>query len=134
MRFYLAARYSRHPEMRAYMSNLFALEHEVSSRWIAGDHEAPATASLEKRQQYAEEDYYDLKSSDAIIAFTEEPDVAGRGRGGRHVEFGIGIEAGKLAIVIGPRENVFYCLSQVYRFDTWEEFLEALKEGEFKRG
>lgn len=136
MRFYLTARYSRHSEMQAYAGSLSALGHEVGSRWHRRDYEASKDieSELEFSRRLADEDYYDLSYSDAIIAFTEGPDTPGRGRGGRHVEFGIALQASKTCIVIGPAENIFYTLSQVYQFDTWEEFKEALEGGTFNRG
>jgi len=36
---YLAARYSRHPEMQQYAADLTAMGHEVCSRWIWGNHQ-----------------------------------------------------------------------------------------------
>lgn len=47
-------------------------------------------------------------------------------RGERHVEFGIALASGKKCVVIGPAENVFYCLEGVERFDTWNEALRFL--------
>lgn len=40
MRLYLAARLARHPEMRRHAATLAGAGHVVTSRWIAGGHEA----------------------------------------------------------------------------------------------
>jgi hypothetical protein len=44
MKIYLAARYSRHPELQAYTRDLQAHGFEVTSRWLWGDHEIRAQA------------------------------------------------------------------------------------------
>jgi hypothetical protein len=49
-----------------------------------------------------------LLAAEMVISFT-----GGGGKGGRHVEFGLAVAAGKRLVVIGPRENVFHCLPGV---------------------
>lgn len=56
--------------------------------------------------------------------FSEPPDSHSK-RGGRHVEFGMALAWGLRLIVIGQRENVFHCLPQVERYDTWDDFLSS---------
>jgi hypothetical protein len=124
MRVYLAARYSRHPEMQAVARELRAMGHEVTSRWILGDHQMADHVSTEaehaERMRFAQEDLTDLKGADCCLCFTEAPRTT-TSRGGRHVELGIAIGAGKQIILVGPRENVFCCLPQVEQFDAWED-------------
>ena len=90
MRIYLAARYSRFPEMQGCRTILESLGHMVTSRWINGDHDYKGGQSpAEQRVRFAQEDWADLLAADCVISFTEEPGKAGgRNRGGRHVEFG----------------------------------------------
>lgn len=114
-RVYLAARYSRFPEMQRYANELRHLNVEITSRWINGDHDYQGQQSpADERLRFAQEDWDDLLSSDVVISFTEEPGKAGgRNRGGRHVEFGAALALGKRCIVIGHRENVFHELPAV---------------------
>lgn len=127
MKFYLAARFSRNPEMRGYRDQLVAIGHTVTSRWIDGLHETKgsddAAYTTEELGVFAREDLEDVFAADVMIAFTEQPRVPLASRGGRHVEFGAAIAAKKNLVVIGPRENVFHSLSEVTQFDTFDEFL-----------
>jgi len=156
MKYYLAARYSRREELLRYAWQLEALGHEVTSRWIRGEHEMPEVGDAdttdeafnkvtdEKRaeigKQFALEDLDDLMNAECLIAFTEQPgQTKGRGRGGRHVELGFALallslrvsdeERGQWmreVVVIGPRENVFCCLDGIDHFEDWDSFCESL--------
>ena len=64
-----------------------------------------------------------------IVSFTESPRSVSS-RGGRHVEFGLGLAWNKIVVVVGPRENVFHCLSDVYQFDDWDTFKAQFGVGE----
>ena len=123
MRVYLAARYSRHKEMQGYRDELAKLGHVVTSRWINGDHQAE-NDNIEKMAQFAQDDWEDIHAADWVISFTEEPRQMSSSRGGRHVEHGIALALGKRVIVVGWRENVFHCLSQVELFESWQEVLD----------
>lgn len=127
-RVYLAARYSRHPEMAQYADGLRSIGIDVTSRWINGDHDyrgeqSPSTDRL----RFAQEDWDDLLSADTVISFTEEPGrAAGRNRGGRHVEFGVALALGKRCIVVGYRENVFHELPAIEFYPDFDAVLVAL--------
>jgi hypothetical protein len=125
MKIYLAARYSRHPEMREYAAYLESLGHIVTARWIIGDHDIRAMGRSEAEEYmplWAQEDWSDLFAADTLISFTEGPkDVPGRARGGRHVEFGAALAAGIRCIVVGYRENVFHWMPEVEYFSDWEQ-------------
>lgn len=129
MRIYLAARYSRREELCGYADHLRAEGHAITSRWLAGspqvsDDGLSAAASSALRQQFAGEDWEDLLSADACIAFSEAP-RASNSRGGRHVELGAALALNKIVLVIGPLENVFMCLPQVFHFRNWQDFLDV---------
>jgi hypothetical protein len=141
MRVYLAARYSRHPEMQQYAADLEAIGVEVTSRWINGSHQImlngealgperealfeTAHESMEaQRREFALHDWWDVMEADVVVSFTEQPRTAGNSRGGRHVEFGAALAAGKRCIVVGWRENVFHCLPEVEFFKTWTEAMQ----------
>lgn len=131
MNIYLAARYSRHPEMRNHAHQIEAFGHTITSRWINGNHEMRG-ASTEDRERFAVEDLEDLTKSDVVISFTEdiEEDNHRPSKGGRHVEFGLGIALNKRMVVVGPRENVFHCLPSIEVYSDLSAFLRVLDEEE----
>jgi hypothetical protein len=124
---YFAARYSRNAEMRKYRDQLKRRGVEVSARWIdqhGGDLLESFVAEKlnsdpEECAKYALIDLQDISNADTMISFTSED---GGGKGGRHVEFGRGLEMMQM-ILIGPREHVFHTLPEVKQFNTWEAFL-----------
>lgn len=127
MRIYLAARYSRREELCKYREQLQAAGHVVTSRWLNGNHQVDdaglsAQAQEKERTRFAVEDWEDLMDAQLCISFTEEP-RSSNSRGGRHVEFGAAVAKALFCVVIGPRENVFHCLPQVWVFPTWEAFM-----------
>jgi len=137
MKYYLAGRYDRREELKGYADELRALGHTVTSRWLLyGTHVLASDSKYYlddgvplAMSFFAQEDYEDIKASDALVFFSEPlffsepPDTASK-RGGRHVEFGMALAWGKRLVIIGPRENVFHCLPQVERYRTWQEFLQ----------
>jgi hypothetical protein len=132
MKIYLAARYSRRQELCLYRAELQAMDHAVTSRWLNGNHQVPddgmgelTTFSKSERERFASEDWEDLMAAETCISFTEKPREMNSSRGGRHVEFGAAMAAGKRIIVIGFRENVFHCLPQVEFYETWQSFLKS---------
>lgn len=130
MKFYIAARFSRRPECNALARRLQALGHTITSRWVKPecDHVLPTGLSTQaadgERQRFALEDLADVQTCDAVVSLMEEP--RNNSRGGRHVEFGVGLALGKALYCIGPRETVFHHLPEVCCFDTVEAFLTDL--------
>jgi len=132
---YIAARYDRREEMCGYAKELRELGYEVNSRWLLGTHQIHQHAELIDKtgvpsdshgvtllaRPFAEDDVADVSQADILIFFSEPPDSHSK-RGGRHVEYGMALALQKKIIVIGDRENVFHCLPQVIRFDTWDDF------------
>lgn len=133
MKIYLASRYSRHEEMRGVRDRLATRGHSVTSRWIdLHNYTAPTSASPDilnndplSVAKYAIHDYADIVLAEAVISFTGHG-----GKGGRHVEFGIGLALGKTSVIVGPRENVFHALSGVYVFPDVQALMDNLKEVE----
>lgn len=130
---YLAARYSRLRELQGYASDLRALGHEVTSRWIEGGHQLTDDEQREgvlyavRGMEFAQHDLDDLLRATVCISFTEAP-RSDASRGGRHVEFGIALARGHLCAVVGFRENVFHYLPHVRFFPTWEACLRMARE------
>ena len=131
MKIYLAARYARRKELKEYAKQLMALGHGIISSWLD---ERKATnvdyTTITPRfwREHANRDIEDLTQADAIVSFTEPKGSYQRG-GGRHVEFGYGLAAGKALYLIGPREVIFHHLSGIMQFDTFEEFLTEINDG-----
>ncbi len=130
MKVYLAARYSRREELCGYRARLEEMGHEVTSRWLHGQHQAldeELVTRPELAGRLAADDVEDIEDCQMLVAFTEVP-RAGPTRGGRHVEFGIALQLRPViaAVVVGPVENVFHMLAAV-RFETAEEWLKAME-------
>jgi len=121
VRIYLAARFDRGAEMRDVAANLACAGHFVTSRWI---HKAPGDPGL----LAAIQDIEDLADADCLVSFTEPPTagVPWAARGGRHVEFGVALMAGKRLCVVGPRENLFHYLPPVEIYRNTAELIEGL--------
>lgn len=130
MKFYLASRYGRRLELRAYAERLRAIGHEVTSRWLGGEHEAfDASPTREQMMDWSEDDIADIRDADVFVAFTEHPDSP-FGRGGRHVEAGHAMALGKEICVVGPVENIFYVWAR-YRASDFELFFEDANRPNF---
>src|SRR6266540_3464925 len=118
MKLYLAARSDRRVELQELARSIEQLGHIVTSRWLAG-----------LGQENADNALYDLTDvvvADALVLFTENPNEAGPLRGGRHVEFGYALHAGKTMFIVGPRENIFHELPEVRQFLDADELLDFL--------
>jgi nucleoside 2-deoxyribosyltransferase len=127
MRFYLAARFGRWPEMAYRSRELQTLGHAVTSRWHQGvakpAHPRDRSALSHDLCRVASEDLHDIDQADAVILFTE---YGKHFAGGRHVEAGYALALGKRLFIVGPRENVFYHLPQVVQASTWQLLLKQL--------
>lgn len=130
MRVYLAARFSRLPELNRYREELAELGIEVTSRWLDGGHEWVGTPDEEippwEQARFAMEDLDDILAADLLVCFTE-PSGEGPARGGRHVEMGFALALGKPILVVGHYENVFYCLPSIMFMETWDAALAWLQ-------
>lgn len=124
MRIYLAARNYRLDELRGYADDLRTMGHEVTSRWLQGRHQAPASLDHPQWASIAQEDVDDLAAADALISITEPSRGGG---GGRHVEFGLGLAWGKRMLLVGAAENLFHTLPSVEAYPTWEAALAGLR-------
>lgn len=142
-RYYFAARYSRHPEMRGYRDELVVAipDAVVTSRWIDchdGELDSSYTpdylnAHPSECWKHGQADLEDLSSAEAVVSFTGD---GGGGQGGRHIEHGVAIAYADNApilagdfrlIVVGPRENIFHCHPRTEVYPTWADFLASLR-------
>lgn len=123
---YLAARYSRKPEMQDVASTLVDRGYRVTSNWIQENYDPNVVLTEitdEDNRKIALVDLEDILSADAMLFFAEDP-LIGIPRGGRHVEFGYAMALNLEIYVIGPKENIFHYLEGVKHFETFEAFLE----------
>jgi Nucleoside 2-deoxyribosyltransferase len=131
MKFYLAARYSRHPEMQGVRDVLHAMGHTVTSRWIDqhGGNELESRTHEQLNTDpnactiFARHDVEDIDAADAIIFFSSAGDP---GKGGRFVEWGYALAKGKRMILVGSRENVFHTLPQTEHYESWSRLVMVL--------
>ena len=143
MKVYLAGRYSRRDELQKCAKELVDDGHEVTSRWLSEDHRvesaaevegAPLTVPMKQGRLFANDDYEDIENCDVFIAFTEPSRANLASRGGRHVEFGTALALDKWIIVIGPRENVFYCMiDEMFQLTAWNGGLVGIMISRMER-
>lgn len=118
MKVYLAAQFPRREEMAGIKSELESAGFVVTSCWIEAPGAEVRSAEPEELARCAAMDLEDLRSADVLIAFSEEHD-SGYYTGGRHVELGYALALQIPVLLIGPIENVFHALSDVWRFPSW---------------
>ena len=127
---FLSARYARRHELRRYREDLQARGVRVAARWIDGEDEASLSGpDRAEAIRLLEMDLIDLAQANVVVSFTEDPEhqPEGGSRGGRHVEFGMALEARKRLFLVGPRENLFHwTIPDGCVFGTWEAALEEI--------
>lgn len=145
MRVYLAGRYGRRKELCGYRGELEAMGIEVTSHWLDGPEQRLISGAVLSPQQEAiieaglttpeavelaamcaTQDLADVGQAEVIVSFTEPLEADARGRGGSHVEFGMGLVLAKRVIVVGHREHVLHCLDGVEFYPTWVGAKESL--------
>lgn len=118
VKIYLAAKYARREEMEEIALMLMNTHgYDITARWVFGGEEGKTL------EEIALFDLEDVDEADTVVSFTELPDMYTTG--GRHVEFGYALGAGKRLVVIGPRENVFHNFPTVEQFDTLEDWIRS---------
>lgn len=119
MKVYLASAYAERERLNKVREAIEPLGFEVTSRWLTGSHEMVDNPTIDDEvrlnRRFAMEDLQDVKSADILVHFT--PIGTNKGRGGRHVEFGIALGLGKVIVHVGPSENVFHFLPGVYHIE-----------------
>lgn len=125
MKIYLADKYAHKMKMRSVRERLLAAGHEVTSHWIDEsdhvDHEDNFPA-------FARRDIDDLLRADVLVAFAYPRGAQSTG-GGRHVEFGVALQAGKPIIVVGPKgEHIFHYMPGVRFVEYILDLIELLEK------
>ena len=104
LRVYIAAPYPCRDYAERVMHLLEGHGVDVTSHWL----KTPGGLT----DGYAREDLADVARADLLLALNPK-DWAGRGTGGRHIEFGYALALGKPIILVGERSNVFHYLDTV---------------------
>lgn len=124
---YLAARWGRQAEIREYRDHLLRASEDVTvtSSWLDIIADGNLSAPFDGRtlHECAQQDLLDIAISNVFVLFTEQTHFST----GRMVEFGYALSAVDTVCVVGPRENLFCHLDEVFTFDTWEDFLRSDK-------
>lgn len=129
MRVYLSAKFERQKEMQLYSEQLRAEGIEVVSTWTDLDvasRDGFSGIAPERRALAAMLDVQQLVRSNLLVLFSDGD--AADPRGGKHVEFGIGLALGKRLMLVGRQENVFHDLPDVERCDDWPQTLRRVLE------
>ena len=125
MKIYLGSRYSRRAELASYKMQLEAAGHQVTSRWLTGEFgDLVGKTNLDERDPEAgaaaAHDRADINAAEVVVIFTDPLGQGGpNGRGGFHVKFGVGLQAGKRMILVGSRLNSFHHDEAVRFHRTW---------------
>ncbi len=127
---YLAAAWDRAFQMQQAREVLQGFGFESTSRWIdqavasgvpiAGD---TGVGDIKKAAVAAQQDMSDLLAADIVIVYTRSKSTTG----GRHVELGMALVAGKKIIIIGPRENIFQAMPKIEQFTSFAKYIEHLR-------
>jgi nucleoside 2-deoxyribosyltransferase len=123
MNIYLAASFKLKDELREYAKELRRLGHEVTSRWLR--ERAHPKTQMKPTDDYGEHalrDLEDIDRSDLFVIFNVDPRKNIK-RGGKHFEAGYAYASRIPIIVIGPNENIFYCLRTITKYKSWEDFI-----------
>lgn len=120
---YLAARFDRQEELRDYARILKDQWIEVTSRWLWMPAAYVADTS-EFKDICAVIDIQDIGRADVVVSFTADPKRTSRG--GRHVEFGIGLALKKRMIIIGEREHIFHFMYAVEVFPDFNTLITKI--------
>lgn len=126
MKFYIASRFSRIPDVRNIIKILEEKGHEVSFDWTQHKRLIPYKDNLDLAKEYAIDDAKGVLNCDIFILLTDEAGT------GMYVEFGIAlglaIKIGKPKIfVVGTYDNCsFYYHPSVCWKNTIEDVLEEI--------
>ena len=127
MKVYLASKYSRRLELKEHAKTFRAAGHEVICRWLDGSHDVYGSDPDNDKKRWALEDLADIFNSRVIICFSESPGETDLGKGGRHIEMGLAMAWNKTIILIGPKENMFHYLDNVFQCDDIQQALAELR-------
>lgn len=121
LKVYLAAPFQQQKQMQLRAAELRAVGIQVTSRWLEEQDKPMGEIPGHIRRINAIHDVEDVIAADMLV-FHDDPTIQ---RAGRHVEFGIAVGIGTTRsfpiLVLGPPNNIFHYLAQVYHFDSWAD-------------
>lgn len=134
-RVYIAGAFHRRDEFMTLRQSIEAYGMLCTSRWLVIEHtindakDLPTLGAL-----YSTHDRDDVKISDSLVLVANDPDDTYKS-GGRWVEFGIAVDAGKDLVTYDPwaplrtrHENVFSYLPENTIYHDWADVLNHLIE------
>lgn len=128
MKVYLAAAFSRKQNVANIADLLERFGVIFTSRWYrheSADFSQMTEAQImDRKTDYAIMDLREVDQCDVLVVLSE-PVGSTYLSGGRHVEFGYALSAGKRVVVIGADENIFHHHPGVHRFNDFEDFLDS---------
>lgn len=120
---YLAARFSKQPEMRK-IRDLFLQEKiNVTSTWLDQHPNGDLGDDPVTDTRNAIRDLVDVRVADGLVFFSEAQLAR---RGGRHVEFGYALALGKPIYVVGNKENIFHYTPGIKHYQTVQEVVQEI--------
>jgi hypothetical protein len=129
VKIYLAAKFGQKAEMKEVRAFLINDGHEVTSQWLDVEEGVDTDAGVNRLAHYAKMDVDDVLRADVLVTFSQEHKTLHSG-GGRHVEFGVAVQAGKQIIVVGPKgEHIFHylpCVEHVADVDALAKRLHQM--------
>lgn len=117
---YIAGKYTARERLKAERETLRASGVEVTSSWMDNHYPVEADVSDETARREARMDFREVEACDLLILDTLDESNTG----GRDVELGMALIAGKQIVRIGPARNVFHKL--LSNFESWSEYHAAI--------
>lgn len=126
VRLYLAAKFTAKDRIKRLRETIHTNKWgQVVGTWLD---EEKDSSSERTRRRYAIRDYTEVCGSDILILDTFDESATG----GREVEYGIAMAAGKRVWLVGPPRNIFHAWAD-RKFKSWGQVMIALRN-KAKRG
>lgn len=95
--------------------------HQITSSWLQDPFLPTHDYTIDDRRRIAENDINDIDAADAVVL------VAGPDKypGGKFMEAGYGLGAGKLVFVYGRRENMLTWYPAITHIDTLDDIRDV---------
>ena len=128
LKVYLASRHEDRDDIIRVRRQLVKNGIFVTSRWLleGGILKTPIVENEREGSLHVlQNDLEDIEAADVVVVFSPRKAFC-NSTGGRHVEFGYSLKAGKILILVGWRENVFHWHPDVWCVRTKKEMFKLL--------
>lgn len=98
--------------------------HEITSSWLKEDFKRTAEYTDQEKRLIANKDIQEVMGSDVLVMLSSPTRVPG----GKFVELGVAIGAGKKVCLIGHRENMLMWSSLVSQHNSAEDLCKSLNQ------